>query len=291
MKRNKFLLSVLLIIFLFFSFFQLENISAKSPFEIGVGLSYQHSSNNRLNVSGYSVVEVVNVGELEVRKIRRDILTSNIKLRYRLPKTSFELVIPYKYQRESVIKYAEQQQETGEPTEEIKSAHGLGDATLNFQRTFNNEKSNFNLGIKTTTGQESGRQDTDINFGTNHYGLKVGYSHLKRLDPVVIFGSINYFWNIEKENINPGDTLQYSMGLAYALSQNLSINTRLEHSITSSTYQGTNKIIGSGINSSSLYLGTSFANPDGSPLDFTVGIGLSEDSADFSFQINKPYYF
>ena len=289
MKKYKIIFSFLVIFLLILLLFQSNLSQAKSPFEVEIGTSYSHSSNNRLNVSGYSVVEVVNVGKLEVRKIRRDILTSNLKLRYKNEKSSLELVIPYQVQRENIIKYADTT-ENGEPTEEIKTSHGIGDITVNLQTDLRNENTKFNLGIKTTTGKEYGG-NTDLRFGTNYYGIKVGVSHIKQIDPVVLFGSTNYFWNIEKNNFNPGDTFQYSLGLAYALSQNLSINTRIEHSITTSTFQKDKKIIGSSLNSSSIYLGTSYVNQKESALDFLVGVGLSEDSADFSFKINKPYYF
>jgi len=276
--------------FLFSSFILQTNFSqAKSPFEIEIGTSYSHSSNNRLNVSGYSVVEVVNIGKLEVRKIRRDILTSNLKLRYKNQRSSFEIVIPYKVQRKSVIKYADTT-ENGEPTEKIKTSHGLGDVMINLNTNIKSKNTKFNIGVKTTTGQEYGNE-TDMNFGSNYYGLKLGISHIKQLDPVVFFGSVNYFWNIEKDNYNPGDTLQYSLGLAYALSQNLSLNTRIEQSITSSSYQNNDKIIGTSINASSLYLGTNYTNQSGSSFNFLIGLGLSEDSVDYSLQINKPYYF
>lgn len=289
MRKYKIIFSLLIIFLLILLLFHSNLSQAKSPFEVEIGSSYSHSSNNRLNVSGYSVIEVVNVGKLEVRKIRRDILTSNLKLRYKNEKSSLELVIPYQVQRENIIKYADTT-ENGEPTEEIKSSHGLGDATINLQTNLNGKNTKFNLGVKTTTGKEYG-PDTDLRFGTGYYGIKLGVSHIKQIDPLVVFGSTNYFWNIEKEKFNPGDTFQYSLGLAYALSQNLSINTRIEHSITSSTYQDNKKIIGSSSNSSSMYLGTSYAKEKEASLDFLVGVGLSEDSADFSFQVNKPYYF
>ncbi|MDZ7671223.1 MAG: hypothetical protein U5K53_00025 [Halanaerobiales bacterium] len=284
MKIKKILLSIIMVSLILIT--SISNISAENPFKAGVSVKYTHSSNNRLDVSGYSVVEVVNIGKLEVRKIKRDILSTNFKLSYFKPEYSVEVVIPYIYQRESIIKYADTTEE-GEPTEELNYANGLGDVMLNFQKSIFSNNQHLNFGIKTTTGNSN---NSNINFGTGHYGVKIGYSHFKQNDPVVFFGSINYFHNIENNGVNPGDTINYSVGAAYALTQTLSINTRLEHSITSSLYQNDNKIIGSNINSAKLYLNTSYVN-NNSELDFSLGIGLTEDSPDFSIQINKPYYF
>ena len=289
MQNIRLSIAIFIILLITFSFFQINTLQAKSPFEVEVGFSYSHSSNNRLNVSGYSVVEVVNVGRLEVRKIKRDILVSQAKLRYNKPGYSFEMVVPIKTQRESIIKYADTDDE-GEPVEELRMATGLGDIILNYQKDFKNRNSQLNLGLKTTTGQKL-YGPYDMNFSTGFYGLKIGYSKLRQIDPIVIFGSANYFWNIEKNDVNPGDTIQYSLGLAYALTQKLSINARIEHSITSSIYQGNQKVVGSSVNASSLYIGTNYVEEQGSSVDFVLGIGLTEDSADFSFQINKPYYF
>lgn len=277
---KKYIIFLSLIILSLVLLFPANNIEAKSPFEAGISIKYTHSSNNRLDVSGYSVVEVVNVGRLEVRKIKRDILTTNFKLRYVKPSYSIELVVPYVYQKENIIKYADTS-EDGEPTEEINDANGIGDVMLNFQKSIFSNNQHLNFGVKTTTGDTN---NSDINFGTGHYGVKIGYSHLKQIDPMVLFGSVNYFHNIEKNNVNPGNTINYSLGAAYALTQTLSINARLEHSVTSSLYQNGSKVIGSNINSANLYLNTSYTN-NNSALDFTLGIGLTEDSPDFSIQI------
>lgn len=284
MKKYK--IYLLIIIISSVIIFPFNIIKAASPFEAGVSMKYTHSSNNRLDVSGYSVVEVVNVGRLEVRKIKRDILTTNFRLSYVQPNYSIELVVPYVYQRENIIKYADTS-EDGEPTEEIYDANGIGDVMLNFQKSIFSNNQHLNFGVKTITGDTD---NSNINFGTGHYGVKLGYSHLKQADPIVLFGSINYFHNIEKNGVNPGNTFNYSVGAAYALTQTLSINARLEQSVTSSLYQNGSKVIGSNINSANLFLNTSYVN-NNSALDFTLGIGLTEDSPDFSIQINKPYYF
>lgn len=293
MKKNLYLI-ISFVIFFSLIFIPNQKIMADSPFQFDVGVSYSHSSNNRLVVSGYSVIEVINIGTLEVRKINRDMLTTNFRLRYLTDNTTWEMVIPYSVRRDEVIKYADTD-EQGEPTIEIYNDNGLGDILLNLQtnlryggNVYNNTQ--INLGIKTTTGRGY-NPDTEISFGSGYYGLKVGLSHIMQMDPVVLFGSANYFWNIEDEGTDPGDTMQYSIGMAYALTQNFSLNTRLEHSITVSTVQNNKKIIGTNVNAASLYLGGNYTADNGSQLDFSIGAGLTEDSADFSLQINKPFYF
>lgn len=292
---NKNLILLLLFIFLL-TILIIPNqiVMADSPFEFDIGVSYTHSSNNRLVVSGYSVIEVINIGTLEVRKIKRDMLTTNFRLRYLTDNTTWEIVIPYSVRRDEIIKYADTDQE-GEPTLEIHDDNGLGDILLNFQSNLRYggniyDNTQINLGVKTTTGRKY-NPDTEISFGSGFYGLKVGFSHIKQIDPVVLFGSTNYFWNIKDEDTDPGDTIQYSIGMAYALTQNFSINSRLEHSITTSTFQNNEKVIGSNVNAASLYIGGSYTTDSGSQLNLSIGAGLTEDSADFNIQINKPYYF
>src|SRR6056297_1934674 len=114
MKKLAIFLFAFLFLFCSFTFIEGGLTQAKSPFEIDVSLSYLHSSNNRLAVTGYSVYEVVNIGRLEVRKIRRDILNTNIRLRHTTPETSIELIIPYSFRRDEVIKYADSENESGD---------------------------------------------------------------------------------------------------------------------------------------------------------------------------------
>src|SRR6056297_225089 len=290
---------IFFITFLFLTFFLTcynSNFSeAKSPFEIDATVSYLHSSNNRLAVTGYSIYEVINVGRLEVRKIRRDILSTNIRFRHTTPETSVELVIPYSFRRDEIIKYADPDQDTNEPTKEVKSGNGIGDALLNIQTDIKYgdvhlQNTKINLGLKTSTGRWLDPK-SGMSFTSGHYGFKFGISHCNQIDPIVLFGSLNYFWNVEERNIDPGDSIQYSMGVAYALTQNFSVNVRLEHTLTNSTISKGVSIVGSSVNSATLYMGGNYINQKGTPFDFIVGTGLTEDAADFSFTLSRPFYF
>jgi len=295
MKKILVFLFTLLLFLIFINFSIGEIVQAKSPFEIDVSLSYLHSSNNRLAVSGYSVIEVLNVGKFEVRKINRDILSTNIRLRHTTPETSVELIIPYTFRRDEIIKYADVDSETNEPTREVLSGNGLGDILLNIQTDIKYgdvhlQNTQVNLGLKTSTGKWYDPK-SGMSFTSGHYGFKLGISHMIPIDPIVLFGSTNYFWNIKQYNVDPGDSIQYSMGVAYALTQNFSVNARFEHTLTGSTVNNGRTVIESSSNSATLYMGGSYVSQKGVPFDVIIGTGLTEDAADFSFQLSRPFYF
>ena len=294
-KFVTFLLITLFFIFVFSNIFSVD-IYAQKPYELEMSFSYAYSSNNRLAVSGYSVIEVINIGKLEVRKVRRNIFDTTFKFRYNFPTTNIEVSVPFKMRWDSIIKYADTTEE-GEPTEEAYLAEGIGDIVINVQTTVTQKESNqsntrFNFGVKTTTGKNSySDPDAEILFGSGHYGVKVGASHFMQVDPVILFGSLNYFWNIERDGYDPGDTTQYSIGMAYALTQNFSINARLEQSYTGHVYDQGGKVTGSSLNAASLNLGGSYITDNDVPIDFAVSTGLTEDAADFSIQVSRVYYF
>ena len=295
MKKLTIFLFAFFFLFCSFTFVEGGLAQAKSPFEIDVSLSYLHSSNNRLAVTGYSVYEVVNIGRLEVRKIRRDILNTNIRLRHTTPETSIELIIPYSFRRDEVIKYADSENESGDATVEVKSGNGLGDILLNIQTDIKYgdvhlQNTQVNLGLKTSTGRWLDPK-SGMSFTSGHYGFKFGISHMIPIDPIVLFGSTNYFWNVKERNIDPGDSFQYTMGVAYALTQNFSVNARFEHTITGNTINQGEEVLASNVNSATLYMGGSYITQEGIPYDFVIGTGLTEDAADFSFQVGRPFYF
>src|SRR5690606_2815203 len=74
-------------------------------------------------------------------------------------------------------------------------------------------------------------------FGTGVWSAAAGVSVLKSLDPLVVFGSVNYFMNFaqgfddideslgdQPGRVDLGDSLQYGAGVAFALNERSSLS-------------------------------------------------------------------
>lgn len=271
--------------------------------EVELGFLYSHFSKNRLVVNGYSFYDVIIIGRLQVDEVRREIIIPSVTLRYGLsPKVNVEAMIPLRYRIDNTLKYGSQQGQMGLPTEETYSAVGLGDIelALNFDTRLGSKDGTpfiTTFGVKTATGIDLYSVSNDqVPLGTGHWGARLGFATMRRLDPVVVFGGVSYFWNIARDvkgygTVDPGDTIQYSLGIAYALSQRFSLNARVEQSFTGKTIKDGVGQSGSDMNAATLYLGVSYVTQKGNALDFTVGSGLTEDSPDLTVKIGWPIKF
>lgn len=159
-----------------------------------------------------------------------------------------------------------------------------------------------------TLGLPTGQSPYDINeqdglaTGNGYYSIGGGANLSYVIDPVVLFGSLGYTYNTPVNNVDqvrggrlltdvePGPTISYSMGFAYALSYDVSLSTSYQMAYTlKPTYtfddqkvDGTEQT--SAIMNFSLGLRTS---PD-YIVNVNAGFGMTEDSPDVLLGVSLP---
>ncbi|MDT4809054.1 hypothetical protein FQZ97_419270 [compost metagenome] len=158
------------------------------------------------------------------------------------------------------------------------------------------------LGLPTGESPYDISSDNDLSTGNGYYSLGVGANMSYVIDPVVLFGSVGYTWNMPVhdihqmrggrilEDVEPGDSINFSMGFAYALSYDVSLATSYQMAYrTKPTYrfqdtnlEGTEQT--SSIMNFSLGLRTS---PD-YIVNVNAGFGMTEDSPDVLLGLSMP---
>lgn len=158
------------------------------------------------------------------------------------------------------------------------------------------------LGLPTGQSPYDINPDTALSTGSGYYSLGGGANLSYVIDPVVLFGSLGYTHNFavedvhqvrggrELEKVDPGSTVSYSMGFAYALSYDVSLSTSYQMAYTlKPTYtfageevDGTEQT--SAIMNFSLGLRTS---PD-YIVNVNAGFGMTEDSPDVLLGVSMP---
>ncbi len=268
--------------------------------EIDWSTSYVHFSKNKLIVNGYSIYDAIIIGELQVDEIKRDIITSTVTLSGTIGAgVSLEAAVPLRYQRDDMLERGSSD-EKGDPTEEVWRGYGLGDIDLavSYQRrktTENTVPLVTTVGLRIPTGVSPyAVSQGEVPTGSGHWGARIGFTKVKALDPAAIFGSVSYVWNAQRSvdgrgKIDPGDTIQYSVGMAYALNQVLSANLRFEQGFTGKTTVDGASRVGSDANTASLNIGVTYITDSNRAVDFAVGVGLTEDSPDFMVRVGFPF--
>lgn len=158
------------------------------------------------------------------------------------------------------------------------------------------------LGLPTGDSPYDMNPDKDVSTGNGYYSLGVGANVSYVIDPVVLYGSLGYTYNMQVDSIHqyqyneelqkvtPGDTLNFAMGMAYALSYDVSLATSYQMAYQmKSHYHFDDRTVEapeqtSAIMNFSLGLRTS---PD-YIVNVNAGFGMTEDSPDVLLGVSLP---
>jgi hypothetical protein len=282
------------------------------------GMQYSNSQRNLLNLSGVSFLEAIFIGRINVDSIDRDVYTPSVEMRYGLHRrVELEASIPYTWRSDQIAT------DVGGAREEVESQgnFGFGDVQLGvFTQLFFQENwwpdTVLNFQVKVPTGEDPFEVDDDeVPLGLGTWGVSAGLTMVRTIDPAVLFGSIRYIWDIENDfgydhvsrddrvaarrdgtraprtgpgKIDFGDTIEYSLGMAFALNERLAMTMSLQHSLTSETQSNGSSIIGSDLNSARLFLGGSYRMSQLATVNLNLGLGITEDAPDYTLEVSVP---
>jgi hypothetical protein len=277
----------------------------KGALYIEPSLQYSHFSRHRMSISGFTILEAIIIGTLEVEDLKRDILQAALTTRYGItPTLEAEIKVPYIYRHDMGVR--------GPGTTDMfrwaVDDYGLGDIEGALYYHLIGARGSIpdiicNIRVKSTTGRDPYGLKTErthnvdiykeLPTGNGHWGIEGGLTAVKVSDPAVFLASLGYFWNL-KRNVNnygevdPGDSIEYSLGIAYALSEKLSLSTSYQQRFTLSTKQDGTKIPGTYINSAVLFLGASYTLSKNAYVNISLGAGLTLDAPDVQLMVAIP---
>ncbi len=131
----------------------------------------------------------------------------------------------------------------------------------------------------------------DPSLGTGFWNVGGSVSLVKTIDPVVLFGSLGYNAVIERNGIDPGDQIPYSLGMGFSLNDRVSFSTALTGAAIRRSKLDGREIEGSGRDVHSLNLAVTIQVSKGLFVEPFVNFGLSEEATDLFAGINVPYRF
>jgi len=199
-------------------------------------------------------------------------------------------------------------------TASAKEATDLGDMSVGF--TVQPIKAGgmippiiFSCSVSLPTGSSPYEvdQNNTLATGSGLYGISGGLSVSKVLDPVVAYGNLGYSYTFPKSGldqywsktetlteIEPGSSVSLSFGFGYALSYQVNINMggQMTYSFGSKyvvndqeTYEGGSSL------SAAFSVGTGWRVTPARSVYVSMGIGLTNNDADFSLNLRVPFDF
>ena len=297
-------------------------------FGVELGMSYTRFSNARINLDGFLALDAIFLGTISIDQINADIFTLDPSVDIGLSDRLFVDASMPILSRTSNFQSGGAGGSAAGLVERTVHGTGIGDASVGlsyrlFAETVDLPDVVLNGRVKFPTGRHPfGIEFTEVpgsegnlsiperlSFGTGVYGASLGFSMLKTLDPMIVFGSATYFHNFKREfddideipddqpgSVKLGDAVQYGAGLAFALNDKSSISMSYTQRIVERTRltpldQETRDIVDSQANVALMNLGATFSLGENVALVTNFGIGLTDDSPDMAVSVRIPYRF
>ncbi len=262
--------------------------------ELEPGIEYIHSSRDHISIDGFVIEDILVIGDIESKRVRRDYLLGSLSLRVGLPwDTQLDLRLPGGYQNLDVV--------AADGSQESSSGAGFGDLELGLSKQLLRSRKWVpdllgSLRWKTTTGSDPFETGSDdLVFGTGFHGLTASFTAVQVRDPVVFFSSLSYYANFEDEKsvgeVDPGDGFGLQLGMAMALNLETSISFGWEQRFISETEVDGESIAGSELRPGTIRIGASYVPLSGRSVDFGVNIGTTDDVPDVAVSLHFPLRF
>ena len=279
-------------------------------------LELTHASVNRFTFRGVELQDVVLIGVIEASDADRDLISPALTARLGVTnRFELEAKVPYVYRNDRVTFLVPVLDEDISQTEHLEG-NGLGDIEVaaHYQITDGPLYLVGNLRGKSTTGEGPFDVDrdasgiaTELPTGSGFYAAEASLTALYPSDPAVLFGTLSYQVNFPDSvdeqvgevtvlDVNPGDAIGASVGLGFAVNQELSFSLGYKHTYVFETATevfdpdtGSQRTFDSEeLQIGALLLGGSYSVSDDVRVNLDFELGITSDAPDARAVIRVP---
>lgn len=283
---------------------------------------YDHISGTSTSISGFTIFQAILIGKVQTETLKRDIFIPAMTVRAGLKDAELYVRIPYFFRTDNLT-FPVSGGATTTLAQQMFSNNHIGDITSYIYYHAIREgqwkpwvpDAVVRFGVNFPTGQDpcsinrrfipelGALLPVQFPTGTGHWGVVIGSTFVKTVDPAVIFLNVAWFENFSRNVgtagsppvnfgvIKLGNTFEYSVGVILSLQERLSMSFALDQRITGGTTQNGVNLPGSSLNAITFNIGATYVIPPRMAVDFVVGIGLSKDAPDASILVRVPILF
>jgi hypothetical protein len=221
---------------------------------------------------------------------RRDSYGPGLALRAGLPRRSqLELALPYVVEHRS-------------DGNDSTRAQGIGDFDIGVAHQFVNE-SRATPGLigainyQASTGRNTLFENTTtpVALGSGFNSLQGTLTAIKRIDPLVLFGSYSFTHNYARTKngirVDPGNAQSLRFGTALATGPETSLRAAFNVTFFDKTKFGEQQLPGTDDPMGMLEFGASFVLTKSTALDVLLGVGVTRNAPDFRIAVALPVRF
>lgn len=292
-----------------------------------VQLDYARADRSRAVFRGVELVEAVLVGVFDINENRQDVLTESFSLRYGLTdRLEIGARLPLIYRSDTSIIAPVAGSTNNDQAATIDNSvkgRGIGDLELSarYQLVDGSAGRPFliaNLQGLIPTGSDPfaiARDDLGrarkAATGAGFYGISPSLTALLPSDPVVLFGTVGYTFNLGKSvdtnippvrisYVDPGDAISASAGIGISFNQRTTLNLGYAHSWAFGTrtttelltptpqWPGARHTVSRDLQIGRLLFGVTYRVNDRASLNWSVEVGATEDATDLRTALRVP---
>ncbi|WP_420958543.1 hypothetical protein [Burkholderia gladioli] len=293
------------------------------------GINDTYYDRRQLQLSGFLALDAIFLGNLNLGQTKSHQLSSDVDVRYGLTsRINVDVDVPYVYRTSSFIVGG-----AGGAASTLSDAsgtsHALGDVNFGIYYQFLKETQNLpdvvgSLRVKAPTGtspfgiklRQIDPNNTNLvapdtlPTGTGFWSITAGMSVLKTYDPIVLFGSLSYTYNVARSfsdissvvgqtqpaKVKLGDIVQIGGGVALAFSERDSASVAYTLAFepetkTKAPGESWQKVPGSQTTASTLNFGLNHVFNKHLTMNASVAVGLTPDAPNFVVGVRFPYTF
>jgi hypothetical protein len=293
------------------------------------GISDTYYDRRQLQLSGFLALDAIFLGNINLGQTKSHQVMADLDTRYGLTdRISVDVDVPYIYRHSNFI-VGGAGGAASTLSDATVSSHAIGDVNFGLYYQFLKETNNIpdvvgSLRVKAPTGTSPfGIKVVQISpdntnlvapsklpTGTGFWNVTAGVSVLKTYDPIVLFGSLSYTYNVARSfadissvtgqtqpaTVKLGDIVQLGGGVALAFSDkdsaSISYTLALEPSSKTKEPGGTYADVpGSETTAAVLNFGLNHVVNKHLTINGAVSIGMTPDAPNFVVGVRFPYTF
>lgn len=293
------------------------------------GINDTYYDRRQLQLSGFLALDAIFLGNINLGETKSHQVMSDLDVRYGLTdRISIDADVPYMYRTSNFI-VGGAGGSASTMSDASASSHALGDVNFGLYYQLLKETGNLpdvvaSLRVKAPTGTSPFgikvvQVDADntnlvaptkLPTGTGFWNITGGVSVLKTYDPVVLFGSFSYTYNVSRSfadissvvgqtqpaTVKLGDVIQFGGGVALAFSDkdsaSVAYTMALEPATETKAPDGAwSKVPGSETTASAVTFGLNHVVNKHLTINGSVSIGLTPDTPNFVVGVRFPYTF
>jgi len=274
-----------------------------------------HSSSNRVALIGYTIIPAITVGLIDVQDVDNDMVIAALAIRFGITnRLELEFKIPYVYRNNAG---SSAPLNTGAPLSMFNTTgYGIGDEEITLRWQLNQPAGPGRIYIASLRGKLRNGKDpfevpytpggsneagaglpSELPVGSGFYTVQPGITMIFPADPAVLFGSLNYQWNVKRDiegvgTLDPADAIELNFGMGIGLNENLSFSLGYDHTVLmTSTLNGDRLGNSKTTQVGTLLFGGSYRYSNRTNINVSLGIGATSSSPDVQFTVKVPMNF